>query len=119
MTAIKINLDDLTQAHIDEAAPFLRHCSYSAPCIIGALMPEHLRAAADDPLEDSDGSASIEALVKCGRIELADPSQIHALGDIQDAFDAGDVLKLEALLDARGLQWTGMSEEEARELALT
>ena len=35
---IKIDLRDLTQAHLDECAPVLGSCSNSAPCIIGTLM---------------------------------------------------------------------------------
>src|SRR3546814_13845040 len=44
---IAINLDDLTQAHIDQAAPHIRQCTYSSPCIIGAMMTPEQREVAD------------------------------------------------------------------------
>ncbi|WOF44337.1 hypothetical protein KNJ79_05240 [Sphingopyxis indica] len=115
---IHIDLNNLTQAHIDEAAPNIRECTYSSPCIIGALMTPEEQLLADRPLEDTVGSMHIGGLVKAGRVVLADPGQLCELKQLQEAFDHGDVDDLIELLDRRGLKWTGMSQEEAEDLVL-
>src|SRR3546814_13080381 len=113
---IAINLDDLTQAHIDQAAPHIRQCTYSSPCIIGALMTPEQREVADKHigLDASGTSTEISTLVNEGHVVLVDPDQLTEVQEIQSAFDAGRVGQLTKLLEVRGLKWTGMRSEERR-----
>src|SRR3546814_10174470 len=93
---IAINLDDLTQAHIDQAAPHIRQCTYSSPCIIGALMTPEQREVADKHigLDASGTSTEISTLVNEGHVVLVDPDQLTEVQEIQSAFDAGRVGQL-------------------------
>ncbi len=102
---ITINLDDLTQAHIDEAAPHIGKCTYSAPCIIGALMTPKEREAADKPRVGCRASPMINSLVDDHRVRLADPDQLQELSDLQYAFDTGNITMLTRRLAKRGLTW--------------
>lgn len=90
---ISINLDDLTQEHIDRCAPHIGECRYDAPCIIGTLS-EDLGPIA----------SSIDVLVGMGRVSMPDEQreEAHAL---QCAFDGRYVGFLIELLAKRGLKW--------------
>ena len=43
MTKIKLDLRDLTPAHLEEAKPHMGKCRYHSPCIIGSLIPPDKR----------------------------------------------------------------------------
>lgn len=81
---IKLDLRNLTQAHIEEARPNEGRCSYSSPCIIGALMTPEERASlatSDFDLED------ITHLVANGIMTFTTPEQAEQARTIQFAFD--------------------------------
>lgn len=40
---IKLDLRDLTPAHLEEAKPHMGKCRYHSPCIIGSLIPAEQR----------------------------------------------------------------------------
>jgi len=100
-----IDLNNLTQAHVDEAAPHIGKCTYSAPCIIGALMTPEEREAADEPLRGGHDPSAIRMLVADCRVRLADPDQLQKLSDLQYAFDTSNTTALTRLLAKRGLAW--------------
>lgn len=85
MPRVKIDLNDLTQAHLDECRPHLgRDCTYRAPCIIGTLIPKDLR---EDPIFPQH--AGINGIRITHFLELV-PDQVNDLALLQDAFDSGD-----------------------------
>lgn len=83
-TPIKIDLSCLTQAMIDEAMPNQGVCSYSSPCIIGALMKPEDRSSLRDQGVDGTG---IKYLESDGLVEFTDPDQKKTAMLIQEAFD--------------------------------
>lgn len=95
-TSITLDLNDLTQANVDEAMPHMGACSYSSPCIIGSLMtPEQRETLAATAGYDT---TDINALVEEGVIAFADPDQlIHAMA-LQELFDAKRPSRLAELL---------------------
>ena len=87
---VKLDLRNLTQAHIDEAMPHLGQCLYSAPCIIGTLIPEHQREKFDNlngELEYIDDLPMISELVAQDLIEFPDDVQAGLAKTLQLAFD--------------------------------
>jgi hypothetical protein len=94
---IRLNLNKLTQAHIEEARPNKGGCSYSAPCIIGALMtPRQREYLKKRKLDD----AGIENLI-CDRI-IAFPTseQGKQARMVQYAFDCKDSATIDAAIKA-------------------
>ena len=98
---ISINLDDLTQEHIDRCAPFIGECEYDAPCIIGTLMPFE---AADQIRAREFDDESIDYLVKKGAVIIPAEQEVEAKA-LQSAFDRHDSMELSRLLAKRGLAW--------------
>lgn len=91
---IQLDLNDLTQAHLDEAKPICGEvgCLYSAPCIIGTLVPKYRRLELDSLM-----GASISTLEAEGRVEFPDAEQSRDAQAMQSAFDCGkwdDVLNI-------------------------
>src|SRR3546814_11523464 len=86
---IAINLDDLTQAHIDQAAPHIRQCTSSSPRIIGALLTPEQREVADKHigLDASGTSTAASTLANEDHVVLVDPDQLPAVQEIHPAFD--------------------------------
>ena len=84
MARVKIDLNDLTQAHLDECRPHLADGRYCAPCIVGTLIPKEMR---EDP--DFPQHAGINGIRITHFLELV-PEQVNDLALIQDAFDSGD-----------------------------
>jgi hypothetical protein len=82
---IKIDLNNLTRAHLDECVSHLGACQYDAPCIIGTLMsPADRRRLAFEvagTLEDE-----IAALVSAGLITIP-AEQLKDAKALQKAFD--------------------------------
>ena len=93
---IRIDLNDLTQAHVNECAPYLGKCSYDAPCIIGTLLPVEVRK--------EFGGMSIYSLIVGGWVS-APKEQENEIEELQGAFDDGDTPRLVNMLYARGLVW--------------
>lgn len=83
---IHIDLNQLTQAHVDEAMD-ARYgtCCYEGPCIIGTLVPEHLRSGLDQANTESD--TEIATLVKDGFVKFATPAQAKLAQRLQGAYD--------------------------------
>ena len=79
--AIKIDLCDLTEAHLEEALPHMGACSYASPCIIGTLMPKRKRKGFD-----CSGGISIEALLDEEQVSLP-KGQAKLAIRLQSAFD--------------------------------
>lgn len=81
----KIDLRNLTQAHLDECLPNIdsASCDYAAPCIIGTLIPRLDRAAANQII----GPIS---LVSRTALFCMPEDQIDAAFMLQNAFDGGD-----------------------------
>lgn len=75
---IKIDLRDLTQAHLDECAPVLGQCYNTAPCIIGTLMTLEERQYRP--------CGSVLTLRSDGILEIPD-DQLKDAVDLQRAFD--------------------------------
>lgn len=93
---ITINLDDLTQTHIDECAPKLGDCTYSAPCIIGTLVPPAERKRL--------GAFRLGRLIAADSVSVS-RDQLDEANRLQMAFDTGDTGALTHLLAKRGLVW--------------
>jgi hypothetical protein len=87
---IKIDLRDLTQAHLDECAPALGTCSNAAPCIIGTLMTRDER--------NYRLFASVVSLKKEGVLEIPDDQYVDAIA-MQAAFDQSRWDDLVAIAD--------------------
>lgn len=87
MTPIKIDLRNLTQAHVDEALNHLGECLYSAPCIIGTLIPVKDRDRLD--YAPDYGGGGILHLARDGHVEFPDDAQRDDAYEIQKAFDIG------------------------------
>lgn len=83
---IEINLNNLTQAKYDEAKGNMGQCSYSAPCIIGTLVPERKRDELDFAGEDTNiGNLVNEQLVDLPWGQLQDARQMQkAFDDARD-----------------------------------
>lgn len=85
---IELDLTKLTQAHLDAALPNARECRYTAPCIIGALVPEDQREALD--AYGTTGEVyGVESLVKDGVIRFPNVTQERAAMAMQSNFDFG------------------------------
>lgn len=78
--AIKIDLCDLTEAHLEEALPHMGACKYASPCIIGTLMPKNKAASLDRD------NTNIAALIAEGRVEMPE-GQANLATRLQKAFD--------------------------------
>lgn len=61
-------------------------CSYVAPCVIGAMVPEEVRARLDD---GHDYDSTIGNLILAGLVS-APESQAADMALLQKAFDTGD-----------------------------
>lgn len=89
---IKIDLRDLTQAHLDEAVPHMGKCSYASPCIIGSLIPVEHREAFDNRNRELKehgilSQPTVGILAHAKLIEFADPEQQDAAAELQEYFD--------------------------------
>lgn len=84
MTKAKINLNDLTQAHLDEAMAQLGMNTYRAPCIIGTLIPKDVREDVTFPQHTGINGDHIKEFVEFP------PEQLDDLTELQDRFDNGD-----------------------------
>lgn len=84
MTPVKIDLRNLTQAKLDLAlkvrAEVPLSCKYSAPCIIGTLIPE------DAKLEPRHDAVSVLQLLEQNTFN-APADQHGAMKHLQNAFD--------------------------------
>ena len=79
---IKIDLNNLTQKHLDECKPHVgNRCTYSAPCIIGTLIPVNERGACD-----AHSSSSIGTLVTYDVLKVP-AEQLDDARKLQSAFD--------------------------------
>lgn len=93
MIAIKLDLRDLTQAHIDEAMPKIGSCTYQAPCIIGTLIPPEQRAEADEASDNWDGhigSDSVANLISRHILHFPTKQQEELAKELQKPFDLAD-----------------------------
>lgn len=87
MTKITIDLNNLTPELLVECDPHLGKCDYSAPCVIGALMPPAERFfVADLSAGDED---DVRYLVEQG-VFIIPPEQMEDAIDIQEYFDSHD-----------------------------
>jgi hypothetical protein len=93
MTRIVIDLNNLTQDHLDECRPHLGVSRYRAPCIIGTLIPQEEREDSFFPQGAGINSASILDYL------TVIPDQMDDLKALQSCFDNDDwsgVLKVAA-----------------------
>ena len=91
MTKHTITIDltkDLTIDRIKEALPHMKACKYSAPCIIGSMIPVELRAALDDTNNKED-SPNVGSLLLHDVLVFAHPNQAFDAASLQRTFDAG------------------------------
>lgn len=91
MPRIKIDLNDLTQAQLDECRPHLGTGRYDAPCVIGTFLPKEVR---DDPFFPQHSAINGNRIQKF--VEVV-PGQMDDLVNLQDAFDSAcwfDVLAI-------------------------
>ena len=89
---IGIDLNNLTQAHLDEAKPHMGKCRYSSPCIIGALLtPSHR-----DYLDSDGDDQSVGVLQYKGFVRVPDDQLLDAI-HLQTAFDDRDWSKVEEI----------------------
>lgn len=95
---IEIDLRNLTQEKLDEALPNMGACRYSAPCIIGVLMPPDARNSLDGHSDNSP--ENVGALVKRSVICFAQDAQVRVADRLQQAFDMGDLHRLSTVLSA-------------------
>jgi len=84
MPKTKIDLNDLTQAHLDEARAKLGMQTYRAPCIIGTLIPKEVREDPDFPQSAGINGERIKQFVEYPLEQFDD------LTKLQDRFDSGD-----------------------------
>lgn len=95
--SIKIDLNDLTQAHWDACiAKIGDQCRYAAPCIIGTLIPEDRREDLDDG-ELTQGNSSIGVLISEQLVSISD-GQDYDARHMQTAFDCGQTSDLADLV---------------------
>ena len=78
---IQLNLDNLTQEMVDEALPNVGECSYSSPCLIGAMMTPQQRRYIS---KDSDYAA----VGMCHEIQFPNKDQASKAERIQVSFDS-------------------------------
>ena len=99
-TPITIDLrTDLTDEVVAAALPHIGACLYSAPCIIGAMIPEDMRASLDHP---SDGNTAITCHTARGRVRFLSGQQTRKAKRLQQAFDCdGDEEFLRVLAKVR------------------
>lgn len=103
---VKLDLRNLTQAHIDEALPKIGQCKYAAPCIIGTLMPEDVRERFDNTDENGlmaglvgasgyqlDQNPVIGELVSQDLVEFPDDRQRDLASELQMAFDNDGIIR--------------------------
>ena len=92
MHRVKLDLNDLTQAHLDECRPHCGWgCTYDAPCIIGTLIPKDVREDPAMPQHSGINGGRIQKFVR------TIPEQMPDLVALQDAFDSGDWDRLVAV----------------------
>lgn len=89
---IQLNLDNLTQAMVDQALPNMGDCNYSSPCLIGAMMTHEQRAYLSEKGSDNC------AVGQCDHIQFPDPEQARVATEIQRAFDRDNLDSLAELL---------------------
>ena len=87
---IKLDLRNLTDEMIAEAAPFMGACSYQAPCIIGTLMTV---------AERFNTVGTIGSLVWDKKIKFPSQDQVYLAERLQQAFDIGAHDAYEAALN--------------------
>ncbi len=70
-------------------------CEYSGPCVIGAMVPPHMRSYLDNPIGTEN--ATIGGLIRAKLVSV--PSdQTQAFRRLQRSFDSGDQKRLERSL---------------------
>jgi hypothetical protein len=94
---IHLDLNNLTQAHIEEARPHKGKCSYNSPCIIGALMTPEQREYLEKKGLDRE---SITSLVESGIATFANCRQAVRARAVQYAFDCEDSATINAAIKA-------------------
>ena len=101
---IELDLRNLTEELITEAALFTGECSYQAPCIIGTLMTT---------AERFNTAGSISSLVWDKKVKFPNQDQAELAGRLQRAFDNGDPAPYEAALnEVRALRDSVSAKEE-------
>jgi len=85
MLPIKIDLNDLTPAHLEACKPHMGSCEYNSPCVIGTLMEPKQREwlAAEVPMMPLD---EVGPLVHRGLISIPE-EQLKDAEFLQAAFD--------------------------------
>jgi len=84
MQKTKIDLNDLTQAHLDECRPHMGVEAYKAPCVIGTLLPKEVREDPEFPQYIGINSERIKAFVEFI------PEQLDDLTELQYHFDSSN-----------------------------
>lgn len=87
---IHIDLRDLTPEKLAESRPHMGSCRYSAPCILGTLMPEDERGRMDA------AGGSIGVLLRWGIVTMPEDQQEDARR-LQYAFDDRDWPEVERI----------------------
>lgn len=87
--AITLDLRKLTDAKVKRALTNVGNCRYSAPCILGTLIPASKRLKFD-----GQTNGAIDVLAKRGLVRFPGQSQLHLATALQRAFDAGDEEKV-------------------------
>lgn len=84
MTKTKIDLNDLTEDHLDACRPHLGVQAYNAPCIIGTLIPKEVREESGFPQGVGINSERIKQFLDFP------PEQYDDLTELQNRFDSAD-----------------------------
>ena len=100
---IHIDLRDLTPEKLAECKPHLGECRYSAPCVIGTLIPKDKRRRIDA----APTVASIGGLLSRGVVTMPEDQQKDATR-LQFAFDGRDWPTVERI----AAKWMGKGKEQ-------
>lgn len=79
-----VDLSALTQEQFDRAMQNPGSCSYSGPCILGAMMPDELVATLKDKALDT---SSVTRLENLGYVSFEDAKALNKARSVQQAFD--------------------------------
>ncbi len=86
---VRIDLRNLTQAHVALAMDGLGLYLYSSPCIIGTLMTPEERARLDsDENREDEEVLDVAELSERGLLEMPD-DQLYSAIVLQNAYDSG------------------------------